>query len=471
LKLDTLYSTRFPEADRASKDAIWRVLCQHFLQRYISPADTVLDLGAGFGEFLRHVRCARRVAVDIEMLPGRSVPPGTQEIFVSSDQLSTKVAPESIDVVFCSNFLEHLPDKETFLTTLAEIRTVLRPGGRLLVLQPNIRLIGGAYWDFVDHHLPLTHRTLIEACDSLGFDIVEVIPRFLPYTTRSRLPQSPWLVRLYLAFRPAWWVFGRQTWFVARKPFDMRNLLDVPVTLGRPATRRNWSGVFFSRALAALTDYEDTRSLGARFRARRAGPLLHMIDALFLEHGFVSIVDVGGTEAYWKIVPERFLEDRKVHITIVNLPGALRATDHGRFTFITGDGCDLAFLGDRSFHIAHSNSVVEHVGDWARMVRLATELTRLSSRTFVQTPNYWFPVEPHCMTPFFHWLPKPLRVWLVRHFRLGHWAKATSTDEAVRLVESARLLNRAMLQELFKDAHIVTERFVGLPKSLIAIRM
>jgi SAM-dependent methyltransferase len=158
--------------------------------------------------------------VDIEHLSGRVMPPGTQEVFVPSHHLSTKIARDSIDVVFCSNFLEHLPDKDTFLATLAEIRTVLRPGGRLLILQPNIRFVGGAYWDFVDHHLPLTDRTLVEACESLAYEIVEVIPRFLPYTTRSALPQSPWLVRLYLAFRPAWLVFGQQTWFVARKPVE-----------------------------------------------------------------------------------------------------------------------------------------------------------------------------------------------------------------------------------------------------------
>jgi SAM-dependent methyltransferase len=132
------------------------------------------------------------------------------------------VPPSSVDIVFCSNVFEHLPDKQTFLATLVEIRTVLRAGGRLLVLQPNIRLTGGAYWDFVDHHLPLTDRTLVEACESLGFEIVEVIPRFLPYTTRSRLPQAPWLVRLYLAVRPAWWLLGQQTWFVARKSVSVR---------------------------------------------------------------------------------------------------------------------------------------------------------------------------------------------------------------------------------------------------------
>jgi len=218
MKLDALYVARFPATNREAKDAIWQVLCRHFFQRYISANDVVLDLGPGFGEFLRHIQCGRRIAVDIEKLSGRGFPEGTEEVLVPSDQLSSRVTLDSVDVVFCSNFFEHLPDKRTFLATLAEIRRVLRPGGRLLVLQPNIRFVGAAYWDFVDHHLPLTDRTLVEACESLNFEVVEVIPRFLPYTTRSALPQSPWLVRLYLAIRPAWLILGRQTWAVLRKP-------------------------------------------------------------------------------------------------------------------------------------------------------------------------------------------------------------------------------------------------------------
>jgi SAM-dependent methyltransferase len=218
LSLDTFYATRFPEADRAAKDAIWRVLCPRFFQRYVQPNDVVLDIGAGFGEFLRHIRCGKRIAVDIERLTGRELPPGTQEVFTPSHQLSAHIPAGSVDVVFCSNFFEHLPDKATFLATLKEIFAVLRPGGRLLALQPNIRYVGAAYWDVVDHQLPLTHVTLVEATESLGFEVVEVIPRFLPYTTRSAIPQAPWLVRLYLAVRPVWWFMGQQTWFVARKP-------------------------------------------------------------------------------------------------------------------------------------------------------------------------------------------------------------------------------------------------------------
>jgi SAM-dependent methyltransferase len=129
------------------------------------------------------------------------------------------LAPGSVDVVFASNFFEHLPDKAAFLATLAEARRILRPGtGRLLVLQPNIRLTGGAYWDFVDHHLPLTERTLSEAAELVGLEPIEIRPRFLPYTTKSRLPQHPLLVRAYLRFPPLQWLLGKQTWFVAIRP-------------------------------------------------------------------------------------------------------------------------------------------------------------------------------------------------------------------------------------------------------------
>lgn len=195
-----------------------------------------------------------------------------------------------------------------------------------------------------------------------------------------------------------------------------------------------------------------------------------MIEVAYNEHGHVNIIDIGGTEAYWGIVPTEYLNTYHVKITIVNLPHPDMHKDHGPFKFLPGDGCNLIGFGDKSFHIAHSNSVVEHVGDWGRMVQFAKELSRVSPKWFIQTPNYWFPIEPHCMTPFFHWLPKPTRIWLVLHFQLGHWSKAETIEEAVHIVESARLLNRKMLQELFKEAQVLTERFFGLPKSFIAVK-
>lgn len=225
-----------------------------------------------------------------------------------------------------------------------------------------------------------------------------------------------------------------------------------------------------SKLAKRLSNYDCQESVGSKLRAKRIAPLLKMIEQVSREHGSVNIIDVGGTEQYWIIVPRQYLDAHNVSITIVNLPGTTMPRDHGPFKFIGADACNLADFDDRSFHIAQSNSVVEHVGDWDRMVQFAKELSRVAGKYFVQTPNYWFPIEPHCMTPFFHWLPKPVRIWLVSNFKLGHWRKAASIDEAVRIVESARLLNKKMLQELFKDARIVTERLFWLPKSIIAIR-
>jgi hypothetical protein len=219
-----------------------------------------------------------------------------------------------------------------------------------------------------------------------------------------------------------------------------------------------------------ISNYDSPKSVGSKLRAKRIAPLLDMIEEVFKVHGYVNLIDIGGTEQYWSLVPMQYLLDRKVKITIVNIPGSLLPKDHGPFTFAESDGCDLACFKDRSFHIAHSNSVVEHVGDWGRQLQFAKELERVSPAYFVQTPNFWFPIEPHFMTPFFHWLPKPMRMWLVTHFRLGHFKKAESVGEAVMLAEHARLLTHEMMQYLFKDAEILTERFFGLPKSFIAVK-
>lgn len=219
-----------------------------------------------------------------------------------------------------------------------------------------------------------------------------------------------------------------------------------------------------------LTDYDSHKSVGSKLRAKRIAPLLKMVESTFNEKNCVNIIDIGGTEKYWNIVPQDFFEKFQVGITIVNLTTSRLPDNHGPFSFVHGDGCDLSMFAGNTFDIAHSNSVIEHVGDWNRMVSFSTEVKRVAEKYFIQTPNYWFPIEPHCMAPFFHWLPKPTRIWLVMYFSLGHWKKAISVDEAIRTTESARLLNRKMFRALFNDAHIHTERLFLLPKSHLAIR-
>ncbi|MES9902358.1 MAG: methyltransferase domain-containing protein [Sedimenticola sp.] len=198
---------------------------------------------------------------------------------------------------------------------------------------------------------------------------------------------------------------------------------------------------------------------------------MKIIEEVSQVHDHVNIIDVGGTELYWKILPQNYLEIHNISITVVNVPGSSLPTNHGRFEFVHADGCNLSEIQDNSFHIAHSNSVIEHVGDWNRMVLFSKELKRIAPRYFIQTPNYWFPIEPHCMTPFFHWLPKPIRILLVMKFSLGNWIKASTVGGAVRKIEGARLLNRKMFCELFDDAQIETEKFAFMPKSFVALRM
>lgn len=219
-----------------------------------------------------------------------------------------------------------------------------------------------------------------------------------------------------------------------------------------------------------ISDYDTPSSVGSSFRARRIEPFLRMIERLSDLSGRVNVIDVGGMPNYWNIVAPDFFSNQNVRITIVNLPGVKMEATSPWLSFCEADACSLSEFGDGEFDLAHSNSVLEHVGDWDSMVRFAREIARVAEGYFVQTPNYWFPLEPHCMTPFFHWLPKPVRLRLVRRFQLGHWKRAESADEGMQIVESARLVNRPMFEALFPDAEIGTERVLGLPKSFVALK-
>ena len=135
--------------------------------------------------------------------------------FTQADGLAlAEVLPtEHFGTIFMSNYLEHLPSSAVVIEQLTVAQRLLAPRGRVIVLQPNIRLTGAAYWDFIDHHTALTERSLVEAAEIAGLRTVRLITRFLPFTTKSRLPQSAGLVRLYLSFLPAWRLLGRRTWY------------------------------------------------------------------------------------------------------------------------------------------------------------------------------------------------------------------------------------------------------------------
>jgi SAM-dependent methyltransferase len=212
-----LYEQRFDPAERRAKAAVWQVLCADFFQRYVRDSDAVLDLGAGFCEFINHIRCREKWAVDADEQVRSLANPDVQVRCGVAHDL-TWLGAASVDVVFASNFFEHVTSKDLLLTTLGEVERVLRPHGRLLILQPNIHYAYREYWDFFDHHLPLSHSSMVEALEMVGLRPTEVRPQFLPYTTKSALPQWPILVRAYLRFPPLHRLLGKQMFIVAEKP-------------------------------------------------------------------------------------------------------------------------------------------------------------------------------------------------------------------------------------------------------------
>jgi SAM-dependent methyltransferase len=214
--LKEVYEQRFNEADQARKEAIWREL-GHFFQRFIEPNARVVDVACDLGYFIRNIKAADRWATDIRDVAS-TLPPDVHFVRASGLDLAEVLPNESFDLAFFSNYLEHLASTEAVLQQLRVTFALLKPGGRVLILQPNIRLIGGAYWDFIDHQTALTEKSLAEAAVMAGFTTKQVIARFLPYTTKSRVPQHPLLVRAYLAFPPAWLFFGKQTLYLGEKP-------------------------------------------------------------------------------------------------------------------------------------------------------------------------------------------------------------------------------------------------------------
>ncbi|MBQ7544989.1 MAG: class I SAM-dependent methyltransferase [Synergistaceae bacterium] len=229
MELDRLYSNRFGTAEMKRRNDMWRILCADFFDRYTKPSDDVLDVAAGYCDFINNIASpasgqtrGRRIAVDLnpdvkdhaaEFVEVHNVP--AQKLDFLEDS--------SIDTVFVSNFFEHVRDKEEILKILGEALRVLRDGGKLMILQPNIKYLTGEYWDFFDHYTPLTEKSMCEAISIITdgggghFILRTVLDKFMPYTTKSRLPQYGWMIKLYCHCPLAWKVLGKQMFIVASK--------------------------------------------------------------------------------------------------------------------------------------------------------------------------------------------------------------------------------------------------------------
>lgn len=216
--LESLYQARFAGDEvLAKKNRIWKVLCEHYFQAWVPLNGTVVDVAAGYCEFLNNIRASQKIGFDLNTETARFASSGVRILNASCLTLEG-LEDQSVDVFFASNFLEHLNTKDEAVLLFRNMFRKLKAGGKILVLQPNLGLIGAPYWDFLDHKLPWTESSLVELGTSTGLQVACCVKRFLPYTTKSALPQAPIFVRLYLKLLPvSGWALGKQTFVVFQK--------------------------------------------------------------------------------------------------------------------------------------------------------------------------------------------------------------------------------------------------------------
>jgi SAM-dependent methyltransferase len=213
-ELQQIYGARFA-GKTGYRTQVWRVLAPYF-GRWFPKTGAVLDLGAGYCEFINHVTAGSKYAIDLNPDVHKLAAPDVRVL--QQDCSDPWPLPEGkLDAVFTSNFLEHLPSKAAMSTVLSHAYRCLKPGGCLIAMGPNIKYLPGAYWDFFDHYIGLTDWSMAEALSTCGFEIEKRVARFMPFTM-SRGPRYPkFVVRLYLAMPAVWPIFGKQFLVVARK--------------------------------------------------------------------------------------------------------------------------------------------------------------------------------------------------------------------------------------------------------------
>lgn len=216
--------------------------------------------------------------------------------------------------------------------------------------------------------------------------------------------------------------------------------------------------------LEKLYDHRDSNSFASKLRGRRLALFKSLIATI--PHP-VKILDVGGTIVFWQ--NSGFLEEfESIEITVINITIKNNQTIHPRLKTVAGDARSMKQFEDKEFDVVFSNSVIEHVGDYDDQRQMASEVMRIGKKYFVQTPNLYFPIEPHFVFPLFQFLPIDTRVWLLTNFDLGWAKKRSSKEQARKAVSSIRLLNKKEFVCLFPNANIFEENILGLTKSFVA---
>lgn len=219
-------------------------------------------------------------------------------------------------------------------------------------------------------------------------------------------------------------------------------------------------------------DANDPNSIRYRMRKARFKWVESLLDDILSKKDVATILDVGGRRDYWKLL-DPIYKDR-IRLTILNTEEDVGHEQQNEdigiaIETVVGDGTNMPEYADGAFDLAHSNSVIEHVGLYRNMADFARETRRVGRAYYHQTPNFWFPLEPHYGLPFIHWLPEPTRLFLHSTVNVGY-AKRTSWDGAMSRIDHTRIVSRRLLTNIFPDGIHETERFAMLPKSLIVYR-
>jgi len=213
--LDQIYEIRFSGLEEYRND-VWKILVNQFFGKWIKQDATILDLGCGYGEFINQANAKIKHGMDLN--------PRTRKLLkddvIFHEQDCSKPWPleeNSLDLIFTSNFFEHLPNKKALDATISEAKKCLKKGGRIIAMGPNISVLKGKYWDFWDHHVALSDQSLCELLQIHNFTIEQSESKFLPYNM-VRVKEHPlFLVSLYLKFPFLWKIFGKQFLIIAKK--------------------------------------------------------------------------------------------------------------------------------------------------------------------------------------------------------------------------------------------------------------
>jgi hypothetical protein len=215
--------------------------------------------------------------------------------------------------------------------------------------------------------------------------------------------------------------------------------------------------------LRKLANHQQSGSLSDQLRRKRFQLFLQLIAEM---KGPLNIIDVGGTLSFWQKM--NFLNQNNIQLTIANLhPPAIT---HPKITFLVMDARNMQQIEDQQFDVAFSNSVIEHVGSFEDQQLMAAEMQRIAGKVFIQTPNYYFPIEPHFLFPFFQFFPMWLKIWLVTNFNMGWFQRARTKQQAINLINGTRLMKLKELRQIFPACSIVKERFLFITKSFIVLK-